>query len=395
MGITTIEAGQSVSQYTTPSSATLAWSRQIGAIDITSPNAAQELLSLFNEGFKANEIDPLITSKVYYKLALCHKHKSLNLTTLDLSALDKAAELATNEMNPSTKRAILCALTTLNYRPQELLTTFANSCQFDVGRMDVEDLVTIAWAFSCLDYKDLQLFKNLLQSNTLNHSGETLSYEGLFALGGVLDHLKALHLYIQIKPAILTKIKKLQCSTTLSKLHRSVSRTLDIMHISHENEKMIGFSKSVDIAIQDRKLVIEVDGPCHRKKVAKDEFKTRTLNRLGWFVERISYKQWDGATFSDRKIIVEKILEKHEPITQKATKPAPPLKAPQTTSNKKNQAEAPPQPIYNIVFDLESKPLIPIEPAIITAPLQRPPPDAKKNDQAAKKNSGHSGSKAS
>ena len=43
-----------------------------------------------------------------------------------------------------------------------------------------------------------------------------------------------------------------------------------------------------DFAVPSRKLVIEVDGPCHARQRSADARRDRVLARLGWRVVRVS-----------------------------------------------------------------------------------------------------------
>ncbi len=56
--------------------------------------------------------------------------------------------------------------------------------------------------------------------------------------------------------------------------------------VSVRRQKVIG-KFIADFAIPSRRLVIEVDGPCHARRGARDVRKDRALARLGWRVLRL------------------------------------------------------------------------------------------------------------
>ena len=83
----------------------------------------------------------------------------------------------------------------------------------------------------------------------------------------------------------------------VSSLHRDVMRALELSSTEYEEEAIIGIY-SVDIALPDYKVAIEVDGPTHftrmrpRRPLGQTLMKHRHLEGAGWVVISVSSDDW-------------------------------------------------------------------------------------------------------
>eukprot|EP00808_Paulinella_micropora_P012063 g19425.t1 len=86
-----------------------------------------------------------------------------------------------------------------------------------------------------------------------------------------------------------------------SVLHMEVSNSIDSLGLSHINEDSTT-GLSVDIALPDHKVAIEVDGPSHfltgsadgveNRYIGTTILKQRLLQKMGWKVISIPYFDW-------------------------------------------------------------------------------------------------------
>ena len=99
-----------------------------------------------------------------------------------------------------------------------------------------------------------------------------------------------------------------------SRLHRHVSKVLGSMGVAHVNEESIS-GLWVDIAVPDRRIVVEVNGPSHycrdsRRVLGNTLFKERLLGQLGWHVLVVPYYEWaELHSDQDRRAYLTEKLE--------------------------------------------------------------------------------------
>ncbi len=81
-----------------------------------------------------------------------------------------------------------------------------------------------------------------------------------------------------------------------SELHLQVSRVLRSLAIEHCNEHRVS-GLVVDIALVPKRLVLEVNGPCHyfpntTRELEASRSRHLRLERLGWRVRCVPYFEW-------------------------------------------------------------------------------------------------------
>eukprot|EP00899_Mesostigma_viride_P009684 jgi/Mesvir1/18717/Mv16420-RA.1 len=107
-----------------------------------------------------------------------------------------------------------------------------------------------------------------------------------------------------VAAAALPRPARAESTTQSSKLHMEVSRVLRELGVEHDNEVPALFGVYVlDIVVRGRlaerwagKLCVEVDGPSHYLPDGKMDpttrLKQRVLEKDGWCVRRVPYKEW-------------------------------------------------------------------------------------------------------
>ncbi len=104
-----------------------------------------------------------------------------------------------------------------------------------------------------------------------------------------------------------------QKNTHSSNLHLNIAKYLEQIEVNFINEHAIN-DLVVDIAIPERKLAIEVDGPTHfafksREPLGHTVFKRRLLHSMGWTVVSIPYWDWNNLdTDEDKRNYLKKVI---------------------------------------------------------------------------------------
>ncbi len=89
-------------------------------------------------------------------------------------------------------------------------------------------------------------------------------------------------------------------NVTVSKGQREVGGSLHRLGISHELEHITANGLfSIDLAIVDRRIAIEFDGPTHFTRntlepLGHTRLRDRLLSAMGWHVVSIPFFDWDG-----------------------------------------------------------------------------------------------------
>ncbi|KAK2080103.1 hypothetical protein QBZ16_002499 [Prototheca wickerhamii] len=110
---------------------------------------------------------------------------------------------------------------------------------------------------------------------------------------------------------------------TISEFHSEVSRLLLSMGVAHDFEHLTQDRLfSVDIALSNEKIALEVDGPHHftvnTLEPMADMYWRRTLLRArGWRVVSVPFYHWSGTEDEDRKALLRRL------IAQAREEPAP------------------------------------------------------------------------
>jgi len=105
-------------------------------------------------------------------------------------------------------------------------------------------------------------------------------------------------------------------SVKSSRMHTHVSAALTEMGVLHHNEKKIG-GMLVDIAMIDRKVVVEVDGPHHycrsdessMRMLGNYRLKQRHLEAQGWRVVHVPFYEWDPLEPGQQRVYLTHKLE--------------------------------------------------------------------------------------
>ena len=99
-----------------------------------------------------------------------------------------------------------------------------------------------------------------------------------------------------------------------SLLHESVMSALRKLGVTHEQEHIcFQTGRSIDVALLDRRIAIEVDGPSHflntQKRTGTTLLRNRALAGAGWRVVSFPFFEWDALdSMSDQKEYIQRKL---------------------------------------------------------------------------------------
>ena len=193
------------------------------------------------------------------------------------------------------------------------------------ARLRAAAIANTAWAFAVTDARHPQFIAALT---------ERLAQPGL-ALNASLVQLQQFSLWCELElrlpeAQLLPPPLRERCRDALRaiasgteeehatqkhayRLEKSVGRALGRLGLSPTAEHVLAEGYSVDYALVDERIAIEVDGPSHfalsgdgagRRPVGKTVIKRRLLAALGWRLLEVPFWEWDplGSKNSERGV---------------------------------------------------------------------------------------------
>lgn len=200
------------------------------------------------------------------------------------------------DFTPQNLSNTVWAFAALGIHSEELFNVIADEVELKLQRCNSQCLSNIAWSFAVHGIFPSSLAKALILSMDPRLA---LGFECLRQMKQVLLHFRfeKRDLAMEWPKGLLAQIEAVSFpSAPSSATHLECSRVLSSIGIAHVNEGLVN-AVSVDILIEEPKIVIEVDGPTHFKRKSKDPlgrtlFKRRLLKAMGWQVISIPYWGW-------------------------------------------------------------------------------------------------------
>jgi hypothetical protein len=174
--------------------------------------------------------------------------------------------------------------------------------------MQAQDVANVLWALATLGWQAnaeiASCFQAHVDAQSRNSSLVQLPTKGLAQL--LQAHLASQFLGLGLLtlpfPTLQVALKaymELARQVTVTKGQREVGESLRRLGVSHELEYITADGLfSIDLAIVDRRIALEVDGPSHfttntLEPLGHTRLRDRLLCAMGWHVVSIPFFDWD------------------------------------------------------------------------------------------------------
>ena len=210
------------------------------------------------------------------------------------------------DFNAQALSSTLWALAELGVVPfPEWMDAWATRVAAVFNTFSSQGAVNILWALTVLQMQDSDVFRSLLlqalQLLTPDSDGRELC-----SLYDVLQFAAAEKVVgLPTPDAILFDSAKKAWDLDIAETaqqhasvdHIAVMSALKELGVAHEQEHFcLQSGRSIDIALLDRRIAIEVDGPSHylntRRRTGKTLLRNRVLTGAGWRVVSIPFFEW-------------------------------------------------------------------------------------------------------
>jgi very-short-patch-repair endonuclease len=214
--------------------------------------------------------------------------------TIESAIVQKA-----DELTPQIVRNLLWAFSSMGVGTPQLYTCLSSNAFRMFDEFKNHDLPMIAWSLVVSGRTNDQVVLRVLRSDWSN---VRLSTEQLMQLYQTFTAAR-LHFPPTPQPFVLDSQTLKKCQQIhrgqimTSSSHRCASASLEFLKVSHINEHEIFPGIIVDIAIPDRKVALEVDGPSHfipgtTNINALTRFRNQMIQKVGWKVLSLPYHEW-------------------------------------------------------------------------------------------------------
>jgi predicted lipoprotein len=245
---------------------------------------------------KIQDFDPQNISITLWACAtLRYSNEELGL------ALTKEALNKIQNFDPQSIAITLWACATLVIINEELFFSLSKEALNKIEDFNPQNIANTLWALAVLDQLSLPFLEKFLSLSINWHHLEPIHIQQVYYVYLFVDYIKG---YKEIKwPMILsTSFNSLESYkpkiNQQSKLHLDVAAHL-FNNCSYEfyYETIIN-RLVIDIAIPEKQIAIEIDGPHHstfntKKELGSTIFKRKLLVSMGWKVINIPYWIWD------------------------------------------------------------------------------------------------------
>jgi hypothetical protein len=206
--------------------------------------------------------------------------------------------------------------------------------------MDAQNVANICWGLATLGWRAGSEVTSFFQRRVeaLVEGGERWPLElGTAALSQLLQaHLASQYLGLGLITLPLSTLQvavqahtKASRKVTVSNSQREVGESLRRLGISHQLEYTTADGLfSIDLAITDRRIALEFDGPSHfttntLEPLGHTRLRDRLLSAMGWHVVSIPFFDW-GRLHQPEQMdaYVEQRLLQHPPIPERCDSPA-------------------------------------------------------------------------
>jgi very-short-patch-repair endonuclease len=197
---------------------------------------------------------------------------------------------------------LLWAMATLNWhlRRTELCDVFEAAAIRVVSSFTEQGLANSMWAMATLGWRPSDAYFSAMGTSAVFRSNlqqDTLCQLFQVHLASRLLNFGRFSLSPSLLPVAAQAFRTLAKRTSISKTQREVGHCLTRLGIEYELEHLTedGFF-SIDIAVVDRRIAIEFDGPLHFTSNTLEPLgaiRERLLTAIGWRVISIPFFEWD------------------------------------------------------------------------------------------------------
>ena len=226
------------------------------------------------------------------------------------SALEGAAVRVAPSMNAQNEANTLWALATLGWQAGEgpMRSALEGAAVRVAPSMNAQNVANTLWALATLGWQanaetascfQLHVEALLSDSSLMQLSTKTLAQLLQAHLATQFLCLGLLTLPLPILQLAVEAYRKLAREVTVSRGQREVGESLCRLGISHELEYITADGLfSIDLAIVNRRMALEFDGPSHfttntLEPLGHTRLRDRLLSAMGWHVVPIPFFEWD------------------------------------------------------------------------------------------------------
>ena len=233
-------------------------------------------------------------------------------------ALEGAAVRVAPSMKPQDVANIIWVLATLGWQPGEgpMRDALEGAAVRVAPSMNAQDVANALWALATLGWQAnaemAAVCQQLIEGLVQDCGRSQLSTSHLSQL--LQAHLASQYLGLGVvtlptsilQVAVNARMEKVR-NVTVSNSQREVGESLRRLGIPHELEYITADGLfSIDLAVVDRLIAVEFDGPSHfttntLEPLGHTRLRDRLLSAMGWHVVSIPFFEWDGLHRTDER----------------------------------------------------------------------------------------------
>ena len=258
---------------------------------------------------KISQFNPQDLANTIWVLATLKLNDSQLINIISQECIKKISQFSCQNLANT-----IWALATLKVNHSQLTHLIASESIHKISQFSRQDLANTIWALATLNSYHSELFsriaslvkKHLANFNKTNIRQIYYVYLVAKYIWKIDDIDDLLPLNV-IKPFF--NLQKIEVNP--SKLQKEVFQFVS-QQINCQNEFITEEFLSIDIAIQESRIAIEVNGPYHylsdKSLDGSSNSKYRLLEQLGWEVIVISYSKWDELSTTDKTNYINDLL---------------------------------------------------------------------------------------
>ena len=199
------------------------------------------------------------------------------------------------EFNPRNLSNSIYALSNLEITvPESFMDKWFLASEQKLQEFNLQALLNSVYSFLLLEVEIpetmIQRLSTIIRDDDFIQTKETVSQVLM------IDQFVNLSLSKELLSRLYSTYRSID-EVISSRLQKNVCTHLSDLGLSIQEEQYLPEVPfiPVDILVSGKKIVIQVDGPCHftRKNMRKTRLNTRILEKHGYTVYRISHKEWD------------------------------------------------------------------------------------------------------
>ncbi len=264
-------------------------------------NESMKKISQFNSQDLANAIWALATLKV--------NHSPL------ITLIANASMKEISQFNSQALANTIWALATLKVNHSPLITLIANESMKKISQFNSQALANTIWALATLNSYHSELFCKI-SSLAITHLADfkETQIRQIYYVYLVAKYIWKIDDIDDLLPlnviCLYYNAKKIEVNP--SRLQEEVFQVIS-QQVNCQFEFITEELLSLDIAIEEKKIAIEVNGPSHylsdKSLDGSSDLKCRLLQHLGWEVIVIPYFDWDSLSPINKTNFINDLLD--------------------------------------------------------------------------------------